>query len=75
MTRYKESSFWLAPKLYNPSTLNTDLIFWQPHYVVTILNHGFAVQANSQKPVHFLSAQMALRARKVPIVLGMYNFC
>ena len=26
MTRYKESSCWLAPKLYNPSSVNTDLL-------------------------------------------------
>ena len=29
----------LAPKLYIPSTLNTELIFWQPQWIGTMVNY------------------------------------
>ena len=63
------------PKLYIPSTLNTDYLLGHTQSIVSAVMY-LMYRLICQKPAHFLSAQMALVSTffQMCIVLGMYNF-
>jgi hypothetical protein len=85
----EERCLLLLSKLYIPSIVNADLIFWHTHLIVTavcrILNHGLlnhGLFLSLFKVIDVASNQSIFYAQKtelsifflVFIVLGMYNF-